>query len=79
MVYAIIQISNGNYSVAEEGITDINQAKKSYHLKCAAFWNASDVETACVMLADSNLDAVLKEVINKKVAPEPEPVAAPEK
>ena len=71
MVYAIIQISNGSYSVAEEGITDINKARSKYHAKCSSFWNAPDVETACVMLADANLDAVLKETINKTVAPEP--------
>ena len=74
MVYAIIQVSNGNYSVAEEWIADINRAKSRYHATCSAFWNASDVETACVMLTDENLNAVAgcRETINKKVAPEPE-------
>ena len=78
MVYAIIQVSNGNYSVAEEGITDINQAQSRFHAKCSAFWNATDVETGCVILADTNLDAVEKAVINKIVSPEPAPVTAPE-
>ena len=74
MVYAIIQVSNGSYSVAEESITDINKAMSRYHAKCSALWNASDVETACVLLADSSLNAVggCRAVINKKVAPEPE-------
>ena len=56
MTYAIIQVSNGNYSVAEEGITDPDIAKTKYHNKCAAMWNAPDVVTASVMIADENLD-----------------------
>lgn len=58
MVYAIIQVSNGSYSVVAEGITDINSAKVQWHGVCAALWNAPDVTSACVMIADQNLDAV---------------------
>lgn len=58
MKYAIIKVSNGNYSIQEEGITTVEAAKVSFHGLCQALWNASDVETACVMIADENLNAV---------------------
>ena len=58
MNYAIIRVSNGNYKVEIEGITDINSAKVQYHGLCQTYWNAPDVETACVMIADENLNIV---------------------
>ena len=58
MIYAIIKVSNGSYSVVEEGITDINKAKKNFHTQCASLWNAPDVLDACVMIVDTNLNAV---------------------
>lgn len=65
MVYAIIQVSNGSYSIVAEGITNLDSAKTQFHNLCAALWNAPDVHSACVMIADQNLDAVegYKEVI----------------
>ena len=56
MKYAIIEVTNGNYAVHAEGITDLNNAKVQYHGRCQALWNASDVVTACVMITDENLD-----------------------
>lgn len=58
MKYAIIDVVNGNYVVRAEGITDLNNAKVQYHSRCQALWNASDVQTACVMITDENLDTV---------------------
>lgn len=58
MVYSIIQVSNGSYSVVAEGITNLDSAKTQFHNLCAALWNAPDVQSACVMIADQNLDAV---------------------
>ena len=58
MKYAIIQVSNGNYSIAAEGITDINSAKVQFHGLCQSLWNAPDVRTACVMIVDENLDVL---------------------
>ena len=58
MVYAIIQVSNGSYSIVAEGITNLDSAKVQWHNVCAALWNAPDVQSACVMIADQNLDAV---------------------
>lgn len=74
MIYAIIQVVNGNYSVVAEGITDIDIAKVQFHNLCAALWNAPDVIAACVMITDTNLDVVqgYKEFISH-----PEPVVEP--
>lgn len=58
MKYAIIQVSNGNYSVVAEGITDVNNAKVQFHGTCQVLWNAPDVITACVMIVDENLDVL---------------------
>ena len=58
MKYAIIKCINGNYFVHAEGITDLNSAKVGYHGLCQQLWNAADVTTAMVMIADENLDCV---------------------
>lgn len=73
MKYAIVKVINGNYSVHSEGITDVNAAKTGFHTLCATLWNAPDVETACVMVTDENLDVVqgYKEFIDHRTAPEP--------
>lgn len=66
MKYAIVKVSNGNYFIEAEGFTDIDKAKVKFHGVCQTLWNAPDVITACVMIADENLDAVegYKEVIS---------------
>lgn len=56
MKYAIIKVINGNYSIHSEGITDISSAKTQFHTLCASLWNAPDVITASVIIADENLD-----------------------
>ena len=58
MKYAIVKVINGNYAIHSEGITDINSAKVQFHGLCQTLWNAPDVFTGCVMIADENLDAV---------------------
>lgn len=58
MKYAVINVINGSYSVFAEGFTTIEAAKVSYHGRCQVLWNAPDVITAEVMIADENLDAV---------------------
>lgn len=57
MKYSLIQVSNGNYSIVSE-TTDINSAKVQFHSLAAALWNATDVQTACIMIVDENLDVV---------------------
>ena len=58
MKYSIIKVINGNYFIAEEGITSLKSAKVSFHDLCKNLWNADDVITACVIIADENLNAV---------------------
>ena len=76
MKYAIIKVVNGNYAIAAEGITDVNNAKVNFHGLCQTLWNAEDVQTACVMIVDENLDVVegYKEFIFKPVEVVEEPV-----
>lgn len=72
MKYALVKVSNGSYEIASE-TTDLNSAKVQYHNTAAALWNALDVNTACIMIVDENLDVVqgFKEFISH-VQPEPE-------
>ena len=65
MKYAIIKVVNGSYTIEAEGYTDINAAKVKFHDVCKTLWNAADVESACVMIANEQLDAVdrYKEII----------------
>lgn len=68
MNFAIIKVINGNYFIHAEGITSIESAKTQFHGLCQTLWNAPDVITATVIIADKNLDAVegYKECINKQ-------------
>ena len=79
MTYAIVKVINGNYSIHAEGITDADTAKIGFHGLCQTLWNAEDVETACVMITDENLDVAqgYKEFISH-IEPEPEPEPEPE-
>ena len=75
MKYAIIKAINSNYSIHAEGITALESAKTQFHGLCQTLWNAADVITAYVMIADEQLDAVegYKEFIHHEpVAVEPE-------
>lgn len=58
MKYAVIKVINGNYSIHAEGFTDPADAKVSYHGLCGSLWNASDVQTACAMIVDENIDTL---------------------
>ena len=58
MKYSIIKVINGNYFIHAEGITDLTSAKTQFHGLCQTLWNASDVLSATVIIADENLDVV---------------------
>lgn len=70
MKYAIIECINGNYFVRAEGITSIESAKTQFHGRCQVLWNAPEVVTAYVMIADEQLDVVegYKEFIHHEAA-----------
>ena len=73
MKYAIIKVINGNYFIHAEGITNLTQAKTVFHGLCQTLWNAADVLSAYVMIADEQLDAVegYKEYIHHEAQPVP--------
>lgn len=75
MIYSIIKVINGHYEIHAEGITTMSAAKVTYHGLCQTLWNAPDVITAMVMIADENLDCVEgnKEYITHEPQPAPEP------
>lgn len=58
MKYAILKCVNGSYAVHAEGITTLEAAKVNFHGLCQTLWNAPDVITAHVMIADEQLDPV---------------------
>ena len=58
MTYAIIEEINGNFYIRAEGIQTIEAAKTQFHGRCQALWNAPDVLSAHVMIADTQLDVV---------------------
>lgn len=58
MIYSIIKVINGNYFIDAEGITNLASAKTHFHGLCQTLWNAPDVMTAHVMIADEQLNVV---------------------
>ena len=78
-MYSIIKCVNSNFSVHAEGITDLGNAKTIFHGLCQTLWNAPDVQSAYVMIADEQLDAAegYKEYIHHEAVPEAEPVEEP--
>lgn len=72
MKYAIIKVVNGSYAIEAEGYTSIEAAKVKFHDVCKTLWNAPDVNTAYVMIADEQLDAAegYKEFIHHEAAAE---------
>ena len=73
MKYAVLKVSNGNYVIHSEGWTDLEKAKINFADVRKTLMNAKDVQTACVMIVDENLDVVegYKEYINHLPSPEP--------
>lgn len=58
MNYAVIQCSNGSFSVVSEWSDNRQGAIMSWHDRCKVLWNASDVVSATVKVVDSNLETV---------------------
>lgn len=74
MNYSIIKCINGNFFIHAEGITDISTAKTNFHGLCQTLWNAPDVITAEVMIANEQLECVegYREFIHHEVTVEGE-------
>ena len=75
MKLAIVQCSNGNYSVVSEGHTTEKAALVAFHDRCKIMWNANDVITGEVAILDEQLDVYhgCKEFIHHEPQPAPEP------
>ena len=58
MKYAVISNVNGNFKIESEHGDNLQSAIVAFHNKCAAFWNAPDVETAKVEGVDQSLNVV---------------------
>ena len=58
MKFAVIQCSNGSFSVVSEHGEDKQAAFVKFHDRCKVLWNAPDVITATVAVIDENLDVV---------------------
>ena len=74
MKYSVLKVSNGNFFIEREW-SDLTSAKVRFHSVCMAMWNAPDVLTAKVMIADEQLNCVegYSEYIHHDPQPEPEP------
>jgi len=72
MKYAIITCVNGNYKIEAEGMTAIENAIVRFHGVCQTLWNAPDVLSAHVIIANEQLDVVegYKEYIHHEPATE---------
>lgn len=57
-MFSIIKVINGNFFIHAEGIKDVTNAKTTFHSVCTTLWNAEDVITACVMIANEQLEPV---------------------
>ena len=73
-MYALIKCINGNFSIHAE-TDNLNTAKTNFHGLCQTLWNAPDVLTAKVEIADEQLNVVedYREFIHHDPEPEPEP------
>lgn len=58
MKYALIQVSNGSFSVVSEHGQDKQAAFVAFHDMCRILWNAPDVIKAVVEVVDDNLNIV---------------------
>lgn len=54
MKYAVISVSNGNFSIASEW-SDPEKAIVNFHTVCTTLWNAEDVNRACVAIVDEKM------------------------
>ena len=79
MNYAVIQCSNGSFSVVSEWGEDRQGAIMDWHKTCRSLWNAPDVISATIKVVDSNLNTVenYEEHITH-AQPEPEEPTEPE-
>ena len=72
MKYAVLSCRNGTYHIEAEGFTDIQLAIVKFHDVCKTLWNATDIQSATVIVSDEQFYPVngYRDVINKNISPE---------
>lgn len=63
MKYAVICVSNGNFSVVSE-FAEKDKAIVNFHATCTNLWNAPDVVSACVVVVNEKMQIVKIEYIH---------------
>lgn len=58
MNYAIIKVSNGNFSILSEHGNNLEGAIVKFHQESANLWNSKDVEMAQLKIVDEFLNTV---------------------
>ena len=56
--YAVVQCSNGSFSIVSEHNSDLIAARNAYWNTCSSLNSAPDVISACVMLTNEKLEVV---------------------
>lgn len=67
MKYAVIKVSNGNFSIVSEWDDDITKAIVNFHNVCTALWNAEDVNSGCVAVCDEQMHIHKIELIKYQI------------
>lgn len=62
MKYAVIKVSNGTFQIASEWDT-LEKAIINFHSVCTNLWNAADVKTGCVAIANEQMEIIRIEQI----------------
>ena len=57
-MYALSQVSNGNFSIVSEHGENKQAAFVAFHDRCKILWNTADVISATVAVIDENQDVV---------------------
>ena len=73
MKYAVVSVTDGNFTVHSEHGENLQGAKVEWHNYCKNLWNDAGTTRAEIKILDEQLDCVdgYKELINKAPA-EPE-------
>lgn len=61
----VVQVADGQYSVAREGLTTKKQSMVNFHQVCTNLWNDADTDRAEVRLVDENFNIIDSETIDK--------------
>lgn len=72
---SVVQVADGQYSVAREGLTTKKQSMVNFHQVCTNLWNDEGTNRAEVRLVDENFNIIDSETIDK-VEPTPRTIVS---